>query len=213
MQHTRGKANHCEFFFHNVSEKFCAPVCNSFSMQPITRALLTNSLSPRGYALIIDNEEFENLPARRGSHVDSDCLSRLYQQARHRVELSTNNLCILYHSINLRMQLGFFVLIKRNLRRVSFKYELVSFATDNIHHQMDMAIVTVLSHGENGSIICTNGEKIEIEEILGMFNNREAPPLKGKPKFFIFQGKIQKYLQLFSTLSKIRMDSAMIFPN
>lgn len=64
---------------------------------------------------------------------------------------------------------------------------MFSFATDNVHHQLDMAIITVLSHGENGSIICTNGEKILIEDILSKFNNKEAPPLKGKPKFFIFQ--------------------------
>ena len=50
-----------------------------------------------------------------------------------------------------------------------------------------MAVVAILSHGENGSIICTNGEKVPIEDILSKFNNREAPPLKGKPKFFIFQ--------------------------
>jgi len=119
--------------------------------------------NPRGMALIIDNEEFENLPPRRGSHIDSDCLARLYQQ------------------------LGFWVVIKKNLRKLSLEFELFSFATDNQHHQLDMAIITVLSHGENGSIICSNGEKILIEDILSKFNNKEAPPLKGKPKFFIFQ--------------------------
>ena len=31
---------------------------------------------PRGMALIIDNEDFETLPPRRGSHIDSDCLAR-----------------------------------------------------------------------------------------------------------------------------------------
>lgn len=56
-----------------------------------------------------------------------------------------------------------------------------------VHHQLDMAVVAILSHGENGSIICTNGEKVLIEDILSKFNNREAPTLKGKPKFFIFQ--------------------------
>ena len=29
--------------------------------------------------------------------------------------------------------------------------------------------------------------QVPIEDILSKFNNREAPPLKGKPKFFIFQ--------------------------
>jgi len=119
--------------------------------------------NPRGMALIIDNEDFENLPPRRGSHIDSDCLAKLYQQ------------------------LGFWVVKKKNLRKLSLEFELFSFATDTVHHQLDMAIITVLSHGENGSIICTNGEKIAIEDILSKFNNKEAPPLKGKPKFFIFQ--------------------------
>jgi hypothetical protein len=36
--------------------------------------------SPRGLALLIDNEDFETLPPRRGSHVDSACLARLFQQ-------------------------------------------------------------------------------------------------------------------------------------
>jgi len=117
----------------------------------------------KGMALIIDNEEFETLPPRRGSHVDTECLAKLFQQ------------------------LGFWVIIKKNLRKVTFEYELLSFATDNIHHQMDMAIVCVLSHGEDGVIICTDGQKIPIEAILGKFNNRNALPLRGKPKYFLFQ--------------------------
>ena len=31
---------------------------------------------------------------------------------------------------------------------------------DQVHQQLDMAVVAILSHGENGSIICTNGEKV-----------------------------------------------------
>ena len=52
---------------------------------------------------------------------------------------------------------------------------------------MDMAIVCILSHGEDGVIICTDGQKIPIEAILGKFNNRNALPLRGKPKYFLFQ--------------------------
>lgn len=118
---------------------------------------------PRGMALIIDNEEFETLPSRRGSSVDTDCLAQLYQQ------------------------LGFYVVIKKNLRKLSFEYELFSFATDNIHHKMDMAVICILSHGENGYIICTDGQKISVEDILNKFNNKQALALKGKPKYFVFQ--------------------------
>ena len=118
---------------------------------------------PRGMALIIDNEEFETLPSRRGSSVDTDCLAQLYQQ------------------------LGFYVVIKKNLRKLSFEYELFSFATDNIHQKMDMAVICILSHGENGYIICTDGQKISVEDILNKFNNKQALALKGKPKYFVFQ--------------------------
>ena len=118
---------------------------------------------PRGMALIIDNEDFENLPSRRGSSVDTDCLAKLFQQ------------------------LGFFVVIKKNLRKLSFEFELFSFATDNIHHKMDMAVICILSHGENGYIICTDGQKISVEDILCKFNNKQAAALKGKPKYFVFQ--------------------------
>ena len=47
--------------------------------------------------------------------------------------------------------------------------------------------VCILSHGENGSIICCNGEQVATEDILRRFNNREAPALRGKPKYFLFQ--------------------------
>ncbi len=66
--------------------------------------------------LLIDNEDFDTLPPRRGSHVDSACLTRLFQQ------------------------LGFWVVLRRNLGRVSLEFELVSFATDTMHHSLDMAI-------------------------------------------------------------------------
>merc|ERR1719189_2399212 len=52
---------------------------------------------------------------------------------------------------------------------------------------MDMTIVCILSHGEDGVILCTDGKSISIEAILSKFNNRNAPPLKGKPKYFLFQ--------------------------
>ena len=80
------------------------------------------------------------------------------------------------------------MVIKRNLRKISLEYELFSFATDTVccihkkdnigirlnlcwglyqccqvHQQLDMAVVAILSHGENGSIICTNGEKVIIQ--------------------------------------------------
>jgi len=119
--------------------------------------------NPRGMALIIDNEDFENLPPRRGSHIDADCLTKLYQQ------------------------LGFWVVKKKNLRKLSLEFELFSFATDTVHQQLDMAIVTSSLMERTGISFAQMGKKISIEDILSKFNNKDAPPLKGKPKYFIFQ--------------------------
>eukprot|EP00088_Acartia_fossae_P065231 TRINITY_DN8041_c0_g1_i1.p1 TRINITY_DN8041_c0_g1~~TRINITY_DN8041_c0_g1_i1.p1 ORF type:complete len:472 (+),score=102.62 TRINITY_DN8041_c0_g1_i1:123-1538(+) len=121
------------------------------------------SSSPRGFCLIIDNEDYDSLPPRRGSHVDSECLVQLFRQ------------------------LGFWVCVKKNLTKAKFEYEVLNFATDTMHGYTDMSVVCILSHGENGTIICTNGEKIEIEAILNRFNNQAAPSLRGKPKFFLLQ--------------------------
>ena len=119
--------------------------------------------SPRGFALVVDNEDYDTLPPRRGSHVDAACLTQLFQQ------------------------LGFWVILKKNLGRVSLEYELTSFASDNFHVNIDMAVVCILSHGDNGTIICRNGEKVSVESILQRFNNLEAPSLRGKPKYFLIQ--------------------------
>ena len=84
---------------------------------------------PRGMALIIDNEDFETLPPRRGSHIDSDCLARYFNLAQLllcKVFFSHGLYCRLYR------ELGFWVVIKKNLRKVSLEYELFSFATDTV---------------------------------------------------------------------------------
>jgi len=121
------------------------------------------SSSPRGFCLIIDNEDYDALPPRRGSHVDSECLLQLFRQ------------------------LGFWVCVKKNLTKANFEYEVTNFATDSMHGYTDMSVVCILSHGENGTIICTNGEKLEVESVLNKFNNQAAPSLRGKPKFFLIQ--------------------------
>ena len=50
---------------------------------------------------------------------------------------------------------------------------------DQVHQQLDMAVVAILSHGENGSIICTNGEKVNIQLYIYTNHNWSARcPLK-----------------------------------
>jgi hypothetical protein len=50
----------------------------------------------------------------------------------------------------------------------------------------EMAIVVIMSHGNDGSTMGADGVPVAIEDILTKFNNKNAPQLTGKPKLFIF---------------------------
>lgn len=53
--------------------------------------------------------------------------------------------------------------------------------------EIGCCVVTLMSHGENGFIKMKNGEKISLEDIFAMFNNKNCPALQEKPKIFIIQ--------------------------
>lgn len=120
---------------------------------------------PRGLALIIDNENFDNevLPTRTGSLVDA------------------NNLDILFD------QLGFRVTVRRNLPYYDMITEIQKFSNKTEHASCDMTVVAILSHGRHGLIAAADGRELETEWVLRQFNNDGCPALKSKPKFFIFQ--------------------------
>ncbi len=84
--------------------------------------------SPRGMALIIDNEDFDNdvMPKREGSHLDS------------------NNLDLLLEG------LGFKVIVHRNLTYREMTTQVVAFSGLEDHAKADMCIVCILSHGDSG---------------------------------------------------------------
>ena len=121
--------------------------------------------TPRGHALIINNEDYINdvLPKRTGSLVD------------------TNNLDLLF------LQLGFKVTLRSNLMYSEMYREVQGFAELEDHQDADMAVVVIMSHGRHGLVAACDGREIETEWILRQFNNQGCPGLRGKPKFFIFQ--------------------------
>ncbi|XP_012590502.1 PREDICTED: caspase-14-like [Condylura cristata] len=53
--------------------------------------------------------------------------------------------------------------------------------------EIGCCLVTLMSHGENGFIKMNNGERISLEDIFEMFNNKNCPALQEKPKIFIIQ--------------------------
>lgn len=123
----------------------------------------------RGQCLIIDNEKFVNdvLPYREGSQIDC------------------NNLDILFE------QLGFKVTVRRNLEYQDMMRTLKDFAESPDHIPSQMCIVIILSHGDDGGLIHScDGKAVPTEFVLRRFNNDGCQALKGKPKFFVFQGNL-----------------------
>jgi hypothetical protein len=62
---------------------------------------------------------------------------------------------------------------------------ITGFARED-HSSDDMSIVVIMSHGENGTIVSSDGRRVREESILKEFNNQSCPSLTGKPKMFIF---------------------------
>ncbi|XP_037382609.1 caspase-14-like [Talpa occidentalis] len=53
--------------------------------------------------------------------------------------------------------------------------------------EIGCCLVTLMSHGEKGFIKMKDGEKVSLEDIFEMFNNKNCPALQEKPKIFIIQ--------------------------
>lgn len=64
----------------------------------------------------------------------------------------------------------------------SFRDEL-----NEIKDNIGCCLVTLMSHGEEGFIKMKDGEKVSLEDIFEMFNNKNCPALQEKPKIFIIQ--------------------------
>jgi len=120
---------------------------------------------PRGLAIIIDIETYENdIQERRfGSHVDVENLIQLLEG------------------------LSFDVTVEKNLHQGLFYKVITEFCSNKMHQESDMAIVVILSHGRDGQVYAADGQSIDMEYIYEFFNNRNCPFLQGKPKFFIVQ--------------------------
>merc|ERR1719422_1431901 len=120
---------------------------------------------PRGLALIIDIEVYENdvQERRYGSHVDVENMKSLLQG------------------------LEFDVTVHKNLQLGSFFKEITEFCCNKMHQEADMTVVVILSHGKDGVVYAADGQSINMEYIYEFFNNRNCPLLRGKPKFFIVQ--------------------------
>ncbi|KAB0389307.1 hypothetical protein E2I00_005807, partial [Balaenoptera physalus] len=87
---------------------------------------------------------------------------------------------------------AFLMCVKRN-RLGAHQDELLGKITsfrdglNEIKDDIGCCLVALMSHGEEGFIKMKDGEKVSLEGIFEMFNNKNCPALQEKPKIFIIQ--------------------------
>ena len=180
-QHQSGPLNIC---VHN-SPKYLGP-------SDVNNCYLMVS-SPRGHALIINNQEFEQETSygnhfRHGSQVDASNLEALFQG------------------------LGFKVIVQSNLTRNQMTGSLRDFAQIDSHAKCDMAAIAILSHGTEGFMYGADNCAIDIEWVIQQLNNENCPNLRGKPKFFILQS-CRGYCEDHGTAPTSQSPIGCLYPN
>eukprot|EP00058_Branchiostoma_floridae_P001255 XP_002586743.1 hypothetical protein BRAFLDRAFT_105741 [Branchiostoma floridae] len=118
---------------------------------------------PRGYALILNNKNFTSLPYRGGSAIDLSNITSLFQG------------------------LSFETHILEDKKAQEIKGEVLAFSQRKEHRQMDCCAVVLMSHGDEGVIFGTDDVPVQLDDIFAMFDNKNCPRLKGKPKLFFIQ--------------------------
>ncbi|KAK6965718.1 Caspase-2 [Biomphalaria glabrata] len=133
---------------------------------------------PRGLALIINVDEVEGKPPRKGTNFDRDNLCSLLTQ------LHFNIMC--YND-------------QDGLTALDIVNKLKTFSRLKDHETSDACFICLLSHGEEGYIFGTDGKRIPLEEIFMLFGNTNCKGLIGKPKIFIIQAcRGGMYSQVFT---------------
>lgn len=120
---------------------------------------------PRGIALIISNEHFEENPSlrnRQGNQKDVDHLRELWQF------------------------LNFEVILRQDLVSQEI-YNAIREVSTMDHSQYDCFVCCLLSHGADGGIFGTDCKLVEIKDITAMFKGVACPTLANKPKLFFVQ--------------------------
>jgi hypothetical protein len=119
--------------------------------------------NPLGKALIINNRDFSgtDYKLREGTDIDADKVRHLFQK-----------------------DLSFEVNRLDDQTAVQMQNALQDLAKAN-HSKYDCVVVVILSHGEDGKIIGTDGKGVPVDDITGYFKSN--PTLKDKPKLFFIQ--------------------------
>lgn len=117
--------------------------------------------SNRGYCIIFDNENFDRLPRRHGSHRDSTGLYNLFRAMSFEVKIYKDR-------------------SYQDIKKVLNYYSKLD------HVDRDCFICCILTHGEHGELWASDC-KFPIDTIFTYFLGNNCRSLIGKPKMFFVQ--------------------------
>ncbi|GAB1611224.1 caspase-2-like [Argonauta hians] len=140
------------------------PASRTFYFKNVSQAYKMDGI-PRGHALLINISSIDGMPPRTGSSVDFHRMSSLLNQLHFDV--------ISYDDEKLTA--------KNLLIKVREFRDLPS------HKKANATVICFFSHGDNGYIFGTDGEKVSLNELFSMFDVDQCPYLNKKPKIFIMQ--------------------------
>ncbi|XP_052095186.1 caspase-3-like isoform X1 [Mytilus californianus] len=126
---------------------------------------------PRGYALIISNGTFYQIPG--------DPLSRELPK-RPGADTDAENLETVLTG------LGFRVVRKDNLKKWEMEHEIKTIARAD-HKAFDCFLLILSSHGNLGKLYGSDGQQVMMSQQLKLFKTEACKDLKGKPKLCFFQ--------------------------
>ncbi|ELT95225.1 hypothetical protein CAPTEDRAFT_64255, partial [Capitella teleta] len=125
------------------------------------------SHKPRGIAVIINNETFDDedrFPKRESSDYDVINMEELFRRLYFRVEIHVNK----------STQVGSFV---RNFT-LSIGMHISNISTS------DIFVAVIMSHGSRDSVYGTDGKSVLIDDITAIFNGDNCQQLRETPKLF-----------------------------
>ena len=74
------------------------------------------------------------------------------------------------------------------VRTIHTETQMVDRQTgESVHKDLDCFVLVVTSHGNEGSIIGTDGKHVKITDITDLLSPKNFPEMKGKPKIVILQ--------------------------
>ncbi|CAL8071982.1 unnamed protein product [Calicophoron daubneyi] len=140
----------------------------SRDLSPLTELLDSYTVKslPRGYVLIINNENYAESTGyskRLGSAQDVQKLCSLFQE------------------------FSYSVAVLQDPKGDEFMKAVRSFASKEELGKVDAAGLIILSHGLQHHVIASDGTLVNLDSVVSCFTTQNCPLLAGKPKLLILQ--------------------------